>query len=71
MRNVLLIGAGVIADTHVQVLRGLQGVTVQGVVDLDRAKAARFAKRWRLLGLPKLAGGAKGLHATLDALGIL
>lgn len=32
---------------------------------------ARFVKRWRLLGLPSVAGSARELYATFQALGIL
>jgi predicted dehydrogenase/nucleoside-diphosphate-sugar epimerase len=43
--RVALVGAGYIADFHLEILRRLDGVEVVGVADVDAARAAALAKR--------------------------
>jgi predicted dehydrogenase/nucleoside-diphosphate-sugar epimerase len=43
--RVALIGAGFIADFHLEILKRLDGVEVVGVADVDAARAAALAKR--------------------------
>jgi predicted dehydrogenase/nucleoside-diphosphate-sugar epimerase len=44
-RTVALLGAGYIADWHVQALRGVPGVRLAAVCDRDAGRARRFADR--------------------------
>jgi predicted dehydrogenase/nucleoside-diphosphate-sugar epimerase len=44
--RVALIGTGNIAETHAAVLRGIDGVELAAVADLNRERAEAFAARW-------------------------
>ena len=45
--RVALVGAGNIAETHAEALRGLKTVRMTAVVDPDQDKARAFAAKWR------------------------
>ncbi len=61
-----LVGTGAIAEHHVAALRGLDGVELVGVVDLDPARAEAFAGRMGTRAFPSLAAlreaGASVIH---------
>jgi predicted dehydrogenase len=65
-----LIGAGVAADLHVQAIRGLPDVEVQGVTDINRPRAKALAERY---GIPEVFETANDLlgSPTVDAVAIL
>ena len=46
MRNVLIVGAGYIANTHAEVLQDIPDVRLWGIVDTNEAAARSFARRW-------------------------
>lgn len=46
MRKICLVGAGVIAETHAEVLRNLPGIEVAAVVDPSASARERLAQRW-------------------------
>ncbi|MFK7763476.1 MAG: Gfo/Idh/MocA family protein [Roseobacter sp.] len=45
MKNVVLIGLGMVADTHLAALRDAQSVTLTGILARDPAKTQAFAER--------------------------
>jgi predicted dehydrogenase/nucleoside-diphosphate-sugar epimerase len=61
-----LVGAGHIAEYHVQALKRIPTVDIVGVVDLDRARAEALAERFGLRALGSLAelrdAGANVIH---------
>jgi nucleoside-diphosphate-sugar epimerase/predicted dehydrogenase len=48
VRRVGIIGAGRMADFHIRALRGIRGVEVSGVLDVNPDAATSLAKRWNL-----------------------
>ena len=65
-----LIGAGVVAQTHLGALRSLPDVEVAAVADIQRQRAEAFAKRY---GIPHAYGSAEELVAAepIDAVDVL
>lgn len=59
--KVAVVGAGFIADYHLQVLKKLQGVEVVALVDVDRARAESLARRH---GVPRVHGSIAELVAA-------
>ncbi len=49
-----LVGAGAIAEHHAAALRGLPGVELLGVTDVDAEKARAFAERLGARAFPSL-----------------
>lgn len=67
-RRVGLVGAGSIAQHHVLALRGLPGVELRGVVDLDAERARTFAEKMGTRAYPTL----EAMHADgLDVVHVL
>lgn len=48
MPRICLVGAGVIAETHAEVLSGLAGARIAAVVDPSRTARERLAGRWNI-----------------------
>lgn len=48
MRKVCLVGAGVIAHAHAEVVRALPGLRLHSVVDPNQAAAGALARRWSI-----------------------
>ncbi|MBL9079521.1 MAG: Gfo/Idh/MocA family oxidoreductase [Planctomycetes bacterium] len=65
-----LVGAGFIADVHLQVLRAVAGVEVVALCDAVRSRAERLARRH---GVPRVCGDVAELLAlgTVDAVHVL
>jgi predicted dehydrogenase/nucleoside-diphosphate-sugar epimerase len=55
-RRVALVGAGRIADTHAEALKGLSGVVLAAVIDPELARAKQLARKF----------GAEGAYRSLD-----
>ncbi len=60
-RRVAILGAGYISDWHLKALRGLSGVEVVAVCDLNRARADDFARKH---GLASSYGSFEEMHAA-------
>lgn len=60
-RRVALVGAGWVAGTHAEVLRGLEGVELVLVCDPDPARAQSLAKRF---GIPRTARSIDEIRAS-------
>jgi predicted dehydrogenase/nucleoside-diphosphate-sugar epimerase len=70
MRRVCIVGAGVIAATHAEVLSRMPRIRLAAVVDPDEAAAQRFARTWRVAEV--FPSAADALRAdVLDAAHIL
>lgn len=59
--QVAVVGAGFIADFHLQVLKGLPGVVVVAVVDVDRGRAQALARKH---GIARVHGSIAELVAA-------
>ena len=69
--RVALVGAGYIAETHASVLSRSKNVEITAVVDVDRARAAAFAERWKISTILEAGQAAAALPGMADVAHIL
>lgn len=65
-----LIGTGIVAETHLEAIRSLPGVEVAAVADIQRERAAAFARRYHI---PGVYGSAEEMvsAAPIEAVAVL